>query len=154
MRKNWLLVGVALLAAVLSVAAIACDDDGDGDGNTGTGDDTDAAELTAALEEVEGSGTTGKATIIANNGGIAVVVTLSGAPEGAHANHLHHGACDDFGEVHITLEELVAAADGDALGTTSDDEQPLSHFEEGHYLAVHVGDNDTVGDVISCGNIS
>ena len=156
MRKNWLLIGVGLLAAVLAVAAIACGDDDTttGDGNGGDGDDTAVTELTATLEEVEGSGVTGNATITANNGGIGVVATLSGAPEGAHANHLHHGACDDFGEVHITLEELVADADGAAAATTSDDEQPLSHFEEGHYLAVHVGDNDTVGDVITCGDVS
>ena len=151
MRNNWLLIGIALLAAVLAVAAIACDDDEDENGN---GDDTAATALAAVLDEVDGSGVTGAAAISANNGGIEVIATLSGAPEGAHANHLHHGACDDLGAIHITLEELVADADGDADATTSDDEQPLSHFEEGHYLAAHEGGNDTVGAVISCGNVS
>ena len=38
MRKNWLLIGIGLLIAVLAIGAIACgDDDGNGNGN-GNGD--------------------------------------------------------------------------------------------------------------------
>jgi hypothetical protein len=37
MRKNWLLIGVGLLIAVLAIGAIACGDD-DGDGDNGDGD--------------------------------------------------------------------------------------------------------------------
>ncbi len=37
MKKNWLLIAVGLIVAVLAIAAIACGDDDDGDGN-GNGD--------------------------------------------------------------------------------------------------------------------
>ena len=74
--------------------------------------------------------------------------------KGPHANHLHHGTCDEQGEVHVTLGELEASADGDATATTigfpSDPEDPgLDHFATGHYVAAH----DADGAVISCGDV-
>ncbi len=36
MRKNWLLIGIAVLAAVLAIGAVACSDDDDDDGDTPT----------------------------------------------------------------------------------------------------------------------
>ncbi len=155
MRKNWLLIGIGLVVAVLAVAAVACDDDDDDDGGGGDG----AATLSAALSEVDGNGVTGSATLTeADDGTTEVVVTMAGLPEGPHANHLHHGTCDEQGEVHVTLEELQADADGDATATTTDfaEEDPdpeFSHFEAGHYVAVHEAGNDTIGAVISCGNV-
>lgn len=155
MRKNWLLLGIGLVVAVLAVAAVACDDDDDDDGGGGDG----ATTLSATLSEVEGNGVTGSATLTeADDNTTVVVVTMTGLPEGPHANHLHHGTCDEQGEVHVTLEELQADADGDATATTSgfpsDPEDPgLDHFAAGHYAAVHEAGNDTIGAVISCGNV-
>ncbi len=157
MRTKWLLLGIGLLTAVLAVAAVACDDDDDDD-DGGGGDG--ATTLTALLSEVDGNGVTGNATLTeADDGTTQVVVTMEGLPEGPHANHLHHGTCDEQGEVHVTLEELQASADGDATATTSgfpsDPEDPgLDHFAAGHYAAVHEAGNDTVGAVISCGDVA
>ena len=36
MRKNWLLIGIAVLVAVLAIGAVACSDDDDDDGDTPT----------------------------------------------------------------------------------------------------------------------
>ena len=36
MRKNWLLIGIALLVTVLAIGAVACSDDDDDDGDTPT----------------------------------------------------------------------------------------------------------------------
>ncbi len=158
MRKSWLLIAIGLLIALLAVAAIACDGDDDDDGDAGDGGGV-VATLTATLAEVGGNGVTGGAVLTeADDGTTVVVVTLTGLPEGPHANHLHHGTCDAQGEVHVTLEELQASADGDATATTSgfpsDPEDPgLDHFAAGHYVAVHEAGNDTVGAVISCGNV-
>ncbi len=148
MRTKWLLIGVGLLVGAV---AIACDDD-DENGGDGGG----AGELTATLSEMEGSGVTGIATLVP--GATQVVVSMEGLPEGPHANHIHHGTCDAQGEVHVTLEELQAGADGGASTVTFDfaEEDPdpeFNHFAAGHYVAVHVGGNDTVGAVISCGNV-
>ena len=136
---------------MVAIAAAACDDD-DENGGDGGG----AGELTATLSEMEGSGVTGTATLVP--GATQVVVSIEGLPEGPHANHIHHVTCDAQGEVHLTLEELQAGADGVAEATTTDfpEEDPdreLNYFTTGHYIAVHVGGNDTVGAVISCGNI-
>ena len=151
MRTKWLLIGVGLLIGAVAIAAAACDDD-DENGGDGGG----AGELTATLSEMEGSGVTGTATLVP--GATQVVVSMEGLPEGPHANHIHHGTCDAQGEVHVTLEELQAAADGGASAVTFDfaEEDPdpeFNHFAAGHYVAVHVGGNDTVGAVISCGNV-
>ena len=152
MRTKWLLLGIGLLTAILAVAAVACDDDDDDDGGGGDG----ATTLTATLSEVEGNGVTGSATLTQTDDGYTQVeVTMAGLPEGPHANHLHHGTCDAQGEVHVTLTELQTSADGDATATTTDfpEEDPdpaFSHFETGHYVAVHAAD----GAVIGCGDVS
>ena len=153
MRTKWLQIVIGLLVSVIAIAAIACDDDENG------GDGGGAGELMATLSEMEGSGVTGTATLTEDDDGTTrVVVSMEGLPEGPHANHIHPVTCDAQGDVHLTLEELQAGADGVAEATTTDfpEEDPdreLNYFAVGHYIAVHVGGNDTVGAVISCGNI-
>jgi len=151
MPKNWLLLAIAFLIAVLAIGAVACDDDDDDGGG--------ARQLTATLSEMDGSGVTGTAVLTEDDDGTTrVVVSMEGLPEGPHANHIHHVSCEAQGAVHLTLDELQAGADGVAEATTTDfpeedPDRPLSYFEAGHYIAVHVSGNDTVGAVISCGNI-
>ena len=143
---------LALAVAMLLIAAACGDDDDDGDGGG-------ARQLTATLSEMDGSGVTGTAILTEDDDGTTrVVVSMEGLPEGPHANHIHHVSCDAQREIHLTLDELQAGADGVAEATTTDfpeedPDRPLSYFEAGHYIAVHVGGNDTVGAVISCGNI-
>ncbi len=157
MRTKWLLIAIGLLVGVVTIAAAACDDDDDngGDGGDGGG----AGELTVTLAEMDGSGVTGTATLTETDDVTTrVVMLMEGLPEGPHANHIHHGSCDAQGEVHVTLEELQAGAAEVATATTTDfaDEDPdpeFAHFAADHYVAVHVGGNDTVGAVISCGNV-
>ena len=69
--------------------------------------------------------------------------------DGTHANHLHHGACDAQGEVHVTLEELQA---GNGTATTTFEDPELAHFETGHYVAVHEA-GGAPGAVVSCGDV-
>lgn len=152
MRRNWLLIGIGLLMAVFAVAAIACDDDDDEDKDIGDGNGG-VLRLSVELSEVDGSGVTGTANLSVNGDGILVAVTMEGLPEGAHANHLHGGSCDEQGAIHVTLDQIVADENGDGSQTTANNEEPLSHYETDHYFAVHEGDNDTVGAVISCGDI-
>ena len=154
MRTKWLLIGIGILVSVVGIAAMACGDD-DGNGGDGGG----ARELTATLSEMDGSGVAGIAILTEDDDGTTrVVVSMVGLPEGTHANHIHHVSCDAQREIHLTLDELQASADGVAEATTTDfpeedPDRPLSYFEAGHYIAVHVGGNDTVGAVISCGNL-
>ena len=162
MRRNWLLIAIGLLAAVLVIGAVACGDDDDDDDVDDVldddvmddgGDDLGVLQLVAQLSEADGSGASGEADLSVNGDGILVSLIMEGLAEGAHANHLHHGTCEEQGEIHITLDQVVADDAGDGLQTTADDEQPLAHFETGHYLAVHVGDDETVGAVVACGDV-
>ncbi|MCH7699078.1 MAG: hypothetical protein IH865_09110 [Chloroflexi bacterium] len=159
MKTKWLLIGVALITAVLALGAIACgDDDDDDDGNGDIIDDViddviDDDMILQLVASLTGPEASGEAEISPNGEGILVTLIMEGLTEGAHANHLHHGTCDDQGEIHIFLDDIVADDSGDGSQTTSNDEQPISHFESGHYLAVHVEDSETIGEVISCGDV-
>ena len=160
MRRRWLLIGIALLAAIFAIGAVACgDDDDNGDDIDDIIDDvTDDLPddlvllLTTAVEEVDGSGVAGAVDLSVNGDGILASVVLAGLPEGERANHLHHGdACppDPGGEIHITLDNVVADAAGDGSQTTNNTEAPLDHYATGHYYAVH----DEDGAVIGCGAV-
>ena len=155
MKTKWLLIGVAILTAILAIGAIGCSDDDDDelddilDEILDDLDDLGVLQLTASLTEMDGSGASGEAEISPNGDGILVSLIMEGLTEGSHANHLHHGSCDEQGEIHITLDNIVADENGDGTQTTSDDEQPLDHFESGHYLAVHAED----GAVVACGDV-
>ena len=174
MRKNWLLIGVALLVAVLSVAAIACgDDDGDGDGNgdavppateepAAPGDGAedgaedgaaeDGAPIAVILSALGGSAVTGSATLAESETGTEVVVTIvTGLEEGTHVNHIHEGTCDAIGDIGEPLESLEAGADGSAPATTTMTGAVLLHLlEDGHVVAVHALDPATI---VACGSI-
>ena len=155
MRSKWLLAGLGLLIAVLAIGAIACDDDDDisqddiDDLIDDIIDDDGVLLLTASLTEEDGSGASGEADLSVDGEGILVSLVMQGLTEGAHANHLHHGSCAAQGEIHITLDDIVADDAGDGIQTTGNDEQPLSHFEADHYLAVHAED----GTVVACGDV-
>ena len=170
MRKNWLLIGVALLVAVLSVAAIACgDDDGDGDGNGDAvppateepaapddgaedGAAEDGAPIAVILSALGGSAVTGTATLAESETGTEVVVTIvTGLEEGTHVNHIHEGTCDAIGDIGEPLESLEAGADGSAPATTTMTAAVLQHLlDEGHVIAVHALDPATI---VACGSI-
>lgn len=156
MKTKWLLIGIAILTAVLAIGAVACgDDDEDAledilDEIQDELDEIGIFQLTASLTGPEASG---EADISLNGEGILVQIDMTGLTEGAHANHLHHGTCDETGEIHITLDDIVADDSGDGSQTTANDEEPLDHFAAGHYLAVHAEDSESIGEMISCGEV-
>ncbi len=150
MRSKWLLAGIGLLIAVLAIGAIACgDDEKTADEIVDELDDLGVLSLHATLTEVDGSGASGEADLSVNGEGIFVSLEMQGLTEGAHANHLHDGSCDEMGNVHIPLDNIVADSAGDGSQSTGNNELPLSHFETGHYLAVHADD----GAVVACGDV-
>ena len=163
MRKNRLLILVGIMIAVFAIAAVACDDDDDDDDDVSptatVADDGDGngavTTLSALITGVDDAGITGSATLTEENGVASIALTVLGLPPGPHANHVHHGTCAEQGEIHVTLQELEADDNGDAAGMTSaeppavDPSFPLSHFEQGHYVAIHADDFA----VIACGDV-
>ena len=150
MRSRWLLTGIGLLIAVLAIGAIACGDDDDTDDII---DDVGVLLLTASITEVDGSGASGEATLSINGEGILVSIVMEGLTEGVHANHIHDGSCDNLGPIDVPLDGIVADSAGAGSQTTGNQDEPLSHFETGHYVAVHAEDVETIGAVVACGDI-
>jgi hypothetical protein len=160
-----LLIGNALLAGLLALGAVACDDDEDG-GNgeeptatvpTDGGEEPTATEpagaesVTVDLLEVDGSGVTGTATLTVAGVYTDVEVTIDGGLEpGTHQNHIHTGTCEEQGPVEVPLTDLEAGEDGSAAATVTNVTEALSSFTDGdNYVAVHALD----GSVVACGNI-
>jgi predicted lipoprotein with Yx(FWY)xxD motif len=185
MRKPWTLIGISVLMAALTVAAIGCSSDNKKDTGAGatatevvsetpratqsaTGTPAPGAEIAPiTMNEVNGSGVTGSATItetgvnvaVASPGHTQVVVTIDGGLEpGSHLSHIHHGNCSNpTGEIHVNLTNVEAGADGAGIALTSDpvpaaggEPPPFSHWlAREHYVAVHALN----GDVVSCGDV-
>ena len=78
--------------------------------------------------------------------------SIAGLEEGVHANHIHEGPCDNIGDVMIALTDIVADAAGDGSQIDTSTEEPLSHYETGHALAVH-GREGSPGAIVGCGDI-
>ncbi len=165
MRKNWLLIGVGLLVAVLAIGAIACsddDDNGNGDGNgddigdigdgNGNGNGDLLLRLSVTLTEMDGSGASGTAELTVSGEGIQVTLSMAGLQDGVHASHIHDGTCDDIGGIDISLTGIVGDEAGEGSQIDNNTENPLSHYETGHSLAVHEADGSP-GTIISCGEI-
>jgi hypothetical protein len=183
MTKYRLFLIIGLVSAVFALAAAACgDDEDDGDGleqPTAT-ESMDTAEPTEpaatepagetpvagaeiapiAMNEVDGSGVTGSASITeTDTGGTEVVVTIDGGLEpGTHQSHIHHGVCSDpTGEIHVNLNPVEAGDDGSGSATTTDPQPPdgseapdFAHWlAREHYIAVHA----LTGEVVSCGDV-
>jgi len=161
--RRWLWLIAPLLVVTLASLTIACDDEEEvaPAGETPVAGESPAAEAGRLVADIQpafdGSTASGTAVLTETaDGTTEVEVEMTGLPEGAHANHLHHGTCppDTQGEIHVTLEVLEAGADGTASATTTDfqetDPDPeFSHFAQGHYVAVHAGG----GEVIGCGDV-
>ena len=154
MRSKWLLAGIGLLIAVLAIGAIACGDDDElSQDDIDEQEDPGVLRLTASLTEVDGAGASGEANLSIDGEGIRVSLDMEGLTEGAHANHIHDGSCDDLGPIVVPLDGIVADSAGDGSQTTGNPDEPLSHLETGHYVAVHAEDVETIGAIVACGDI-
>ncbi|MCZ6545613.1 MAG: CHRD domain-containing protein [Chloroflexi bacterium] len=107
--------------------------------------------LSAGLAAVDDSGVSGVASLVAYGGGTRIRVAVLGLTEGDHANHVHHGSCDQQGEIHVPLSDLSAGADGEASGATVWTDNGIDHFASGHYVAVH---ELVTFAVITCGDVN
>ena len=161
MRKNWLLIGVGLLVAVLAIGAIACgddDDNGNGDGNgddigdIGDGNGNGNGELLRLSVTLTGPDASGTAELTVSGEGIQVTLSMAGLQDGVHASHIHDGTCDDIGGIDISLTGIVGDEAGEGSQIDNNTENPLSHYETGHSRAVHEADGSR-GTIISCGEV-
>ena len=110
--------------------------------------------LSATLAGQGGLEASGSVRLMSVGLGTRIEVSVSGLPEGGHANHVHHGSCAAQGEVHVPLTDLAADSAGNAFGSTVWADNDLDHFAAGHYVAAHeLSTADGVGPVIACGDV-
>jgi len=157
------------LAALLAIGGVACEDDDDSDGGaTATqssgetpGDGAtpteaaaggDAVEVT--MNENEGSGVTGSATLTPAEEGVSVEVVIDqGLAAGVHASHIHTGTCAAQGPIETPLTDITADDSGAGSATTLEESvtTELAVLQDGnHFIAVY---DRTVGAIVSCGDI-
>jgi hypothetical protein len=123
----------------LIIGAAACgDSSADGD------------SMTVDLQEQNGSGVPGTATLEpTSDGNVKVTLDIDGAPDVAQPAHIHTGTCDDLDP---TPKFPLANVEGGTSETTIDvalDELTASH----HAVNVHMSEED-VETYAACGDIT
>lgn len=105
--------------------------------------------LTVTMQEQNGSGESGTATLTQVGGDVQVVIALKGAPATPQPAHIHTGTCSDLGGVANPLTN-VGGGNSTTLvkGTTIDAllAKPMA-------INVHLS-ADNLGKYVACGNIA
>ena len=105
--------------------------------------------VVVTLSEQNDSGMQGTATITEEDGGLTVMLNLTGAPvDIAQPAHIHHNACDNIGGVLYPLEFPMNGFSETRLGITMDEllaDMPLS-------LNVHKSPAEAQ-IYVACGNL-
>jgi hypothetical protein len=133
MKRFWISLVAAGLLAVAAIAPVAAQDD----------------ELTIDLEEINGSGVSGTATLTGEDGTTMVDIQLEGTPEGGvHPVHIHAGTCDDLGDVVFPLEDVEEGMSQSTVEASLDEILAADHAINVH-LSV-----DEMDVYVACGDIA
>jgi hypothetical protein len=147
MRRR-LLLGVLLLMPLAALAACGGGSDGNGGGasahSAASGD-----EVVVDLEEVEGSGESGTATLTAMGGETRVVLELMNPTTDSQPAHIHEGSCGPSLNPE-PLHGLVNVINGRSETVVA---RPLSELTAGG-LAINVHEsNSALETYVACGNL-
>ena len=158
MRKNWLLIAIGLLVAVLAIGAIACDDDDDDDGGVAPTATVEPGEtppsptvLTITITEVDGSGITGTATITAADSDVEVVVEATGLGEGSTyvSGTYDSTSVNCSGGLLGSFSDSFSGADGRVIYTVAD-----TSLADVFAISVRVTETGSPpGTVVACGEV-
>jgi Cu/Zn superoxide dismutase len=121
----------------------------------------------AITADVKGEGVTGAAKVTPSADGFELALTLSGAPAGPHAWHIHQGACGTSGapivvalsekpNMPAVASELEVAADGTANATAQvpGSMVTVDQLKNGDYsLHVHKTGGAQHGPSIACADL-
>jgi hypothetical protein len=131
MKRFWITLVAAGLLAIAAIGPAAAQDTVDVD-----------------LDEVDGSGVTGTATLSADNGQTTVSIEIEGGPEGGvHPVHIHDGTCEDLGGVAYPLDDIE-----DSMSETTVD-VALEDLLAGEYaINIHLSADD-MATWVACGNL-
>ncbi len=132
MKRFWISMIAAGLLTIAAIAPAAADEH----------------SMTIDLDEVDGSGVSGTATMTETDGETTVSIELDGTPEdGVHPVHIHAGTCDDLGDVVFPLEDVVDGMSESTVEASIDDIMAADHA-----INVHLSE-DEMDVYVACGNI-
>jgi hypothetical protein len=148
-KRIWLVVLLALSAALLALAGCGGDDEGAATTPAAATDTGGGEAVEIALGEQNGSGQSGTATLEAAGDGMTkVTIELSNPPADPQPAHIHTGACPDVGDVAHALDNVE--------GGTSETDVPVTieDLQAGDF-AVNVHKSEAEADVyVACGDIA
>ncbi len=108
----------------------------------------DGHEVTVDLDEIDGSGVSGTATLTGEDGQTTVTIEVEGTEEGAvHPVHIHAGTCADLGDVIFPLEDVVDGMSETVVEADLADIRALDHA-----INLHLSEDD-MATWVACGNI-
>lgn len=112
-------------------------------------------QASVALNELQGSGVTGEATVAPGHasGQTSVSVTLQAADAagGVHQGHIHQGTCDNLGGVVVPLPPVTVTG-GTGTANSSVAVDAMSVMDGGHVVAYHQAGGNPGAPVV-CGEI-
>jgi hypothetical protein len=105
--------------------------------------------ITVPLSAQNGSGENGTAKITDVEGGITVVISLTGAPSTAQPAHIHDGTCANLGGVAYPLKDVVGGSSTTMVkGTTVG-----ALLAKPYAINVHESASN-LGKYVACGSIT
>lgn len=108
-------------------------------------------EITIPIEELNGSGVSGDATLTDNGDGTTTIDVLVDGASGDHPIHLHSGTCAELGDVVVALTNVDA--DGSSV---TDIPVPLSTIQDPevgpHAINIHLS-ADEIATYVACGDV-
>lgn len=108
-------------------------------------------EIIIAIEELNGSGVSGDATLTDNGDGSTTIDVLVDGASGDHPIHLHSGTCAELGDIVVGL----TAVDAEGSSVT-DVDVPLATIQDPeigpHSINIHLSDEE-ISTYVACGDI-
>ncbi len=134
MRKNWLIIGIAMLIAVFAMGAVACDDDDDANGDG-------AGALVVRITSPEnGAEVTSPVTVTIIAEGIAIAPASEGQTGAAHYVVGVDGANGSL----IVGEVVGRGQEGEGIYQYAAGSTELELEPGEHTVSVNLADNDDV----------
>lgn len=131
---------VALTAVAFAAPAAAQDDE----------------NLTIALNEFEGSGVSGWATLTVAGGGVQVEMAVDGeAVTGDHPTHIHTGTCDDFdpNPTYPLTTVILDPLSADGVSETAVDDVTLDELLADDYVILVHKSAEELTTYFVCGDL-
>lgn len=135
-----LLTRVGVLGALIAALAIS-----------GIAQTSAQTEVIVPIEELNGSGVSGDATLTDNGDGTTTIDVAVDGASGGHPIHLHSGTCAELGDVVVALTDVDAT--GSSITTV---DIPLATIQDPavgpHAINIHLS-ADEIGTYVACGDV-